>query len=211
MLVNFMPWGARTHVSAKQLCASFSHSMPSEWRNSAVVTASSKTGERAANGTSRQRYRSMPQKLHARDTRACSTYSTLPQKSTHIRKSVSVSCNIECRVPSKQLGWSKGVCKFQKHSTYSTFPLKKKTLFWRLAFEHIQHIQHFRSKKHIFGKIVSFSFNVECRVPSKRLGCSKGSASSKIIQHIQHFHRKKKNFFDKRLLNIFNIFNISQK
>ena len=38
--------------------------------------------------------------------------------------------------------------KFQKHSTYSTFP-KKEAHFWREAFKHIQHIQHFRRKMYI--------------------------------------------------------------
>ena len=57
--------------------------------------------------------------------------------------------------------------KFKKHSTYSAFPLKE-THFWRQAFEHIQYIQHFR-RKHIFGKDASFSCNVECRVPPRKL------------------------------------------
>ena len=41
--------------------------------------------------------------------------------------------------------------KFQKHSTYSTFP-QKEAYFGRETFKHIQHIQHFRRKKHIFWK-----------------------------------------------------------
>ena len=87
-------------------------------------------------------------------------------------KNVSFSCNVECWVPLRHLGCSKWVSKFKN-------------------IQHIQHIQHFRRKRHVLEKRLlnifnisaersfvwkkaSFSCNVECWVPLRWLGCSKG-------------------------------------
>ena len=127
----------------------------------------------------------------------CNRFNISAERSTFLEKNASLSCNVECWVPSKQLGCAKGVCKFQKHSTYSTyssFP-QKEALFLRKGFGHIQHIQHFRRKKHIFGKNASWSCNVECWVSSKQLGDSKGVCKSTSIQHIQHIQFPQKEVF----------------
>ena len=94
------------------------------------------------------------------------------ERSTFFEKYASFSCNVECCAPLRQLGCLKGVCKFQKHSTYSTYSTfpQKETNFWERLLKTFNIFNISAERSTFWGKTTSFGCNVECWVPPRQLG-----------------------------------------
>ena len=117
--------------------------------------------------------------------RTHSTSSTLQQKGTHFQKMIQ-----HCFF----LGFPKGVCKFKKHSTYSTL-LQKEALFSKPYQEHIQHIQYYSRKEHIhLQKMLLTAVMLNVVVFQRFPNGSVSSKNIQHIQHIQHFSQKEAHF-----------------